>query len=60
MEVDTGASFTLMSYTTFSSIWPDAELKPSQAKLHNYMGEGIAVKGVVEVRVKYGDPHDCG
>ena len=55
MEVDTGASLALMSYTTSSSVWHDTELKPSQAKLHTYTREGIAVKGVVEVRVKYGD-----
>lgn len=39
MEVDTEAKLSLMSYTTFSTLWPQSnthhpELKPSGTKLH--------------------------
>ena len=54
MEVDTGATVSLMSHSTFSRLLPEAKLKPSAAKLHTYTGEEIRVKGVVEVKVKYG------
>ena len=54
MEVDTGATLSLMSYSTLSRLLPGAKLKPSAAKLRTYTGEEIKVKGVVEVKVKYG------
>ena len=54
MEVDTGATLSLMSHSTLSSLLPEAELKSSTAKLRTYTGEEIGVKGVIEVKVKYG------
>ncbi len=57
MEVDTGATLSIMSYSTLSSTWPEAltpEIKPTQAKLRTYTGEKIVVKGAIDVKVKYG------
>ena len=57
MEVDTGATLSIMSYSTYSSTWPrdsTPEVKPTRAKLRTYTGEAITVRGVVDVTVKYG------
>ena len=54
MEVNTAATLSLISHSTLSSLLPEAELKPSIAKLRTYTGEEIRVKGVIEVKVKYG------
>ena len=56
MEVDTGASLSVMSYSTFLSTWPEyrtVDLKHSEARLRNYTGEKIAVKGAIDVEVTY-------
>ena len=45
MEVDTGASLTLMSETTFSGLWPGRSLQPSQVRLQSYLKEPIPVVG---------------
>ena len=54
MEIDTGASLTLMSEQTFHNQWPIATLATSTITLHSYSGESIPVLGTVDVRVKYG------
>ncbi len=46
MEIDTGASLTLMSEQIFQSLWT--------VTLHSYSGESIPVLGTVDVLVKYG------
>ena len=56
MEVDTGATLSIMSYSTLLSTWPKdhaPELKFSEAKLRTYTGEKIAVKGALDVEVKH-------
>ena len=53
MEVDTGASLSLISQATLSSVWPETQLKSSTAKLPTYTGKEVTVKGAVDVRVKY-------
>ena len=56
MEVDTEATLSIMSYSTFLATWPKShqpELKSSKAKLPTYTGEEIAVTGASDVRVKY-------
>ena len=55
MEIDTGASLTLISERTLQQHWPDLKLSPSQITLHSYSGESIPVLGTVDVVVKYVD-----
>ena len=54
MEIDTGASLTLVSECTLHDLWPDTCVTPSKVKLHSYSGETIPVLGNVDVLVKYG------
>ena len=53
MEVDTGAAVSLVSETTFRSLFPRAALQPSQAKLQTYSGEPLEVLGQQDVTVSY-------
>ena len=54
MEVDTGASVSVISHRVMKSIldesWP---LRPSQAQLCTYSGEIIKPLGIVDVEVSY-------
>ena len=50
MEVDTGASISLMSESTFKRIWPGRILEPSQVQLMTYLKEPIPV---VKVDIEY-------
>ena len=54
MELDTGATVSLVSAKTFHQLFPGTELQPTTTQLHSYAGESIPVKGQVEVEVKYG------
>ena len=52
MEVDTGASLSIMSHQTYSSMWSKEclpPLKPTEAKLRTYTGERIDVLGTINV-----------
>ena len=56
MEVDTGATLSVMSEATYSSLWkadvrPD--LEPSSARLSTYTGERISVLGQITLNVSY-------
>ncbi len=55
MEVDTGATVSLMSCSTFLATWPERtiQLEASEAKLRTYTGEKIATKGSLRVTVSY-------
>ena len=53
MEVDTGASLSVMSLSTFRGLWPQRELLSSSVILRTYSGEKIPVKGRVDVVVNY-------
>ena len=52
MEVDTGASLTVISKMTMKQI-PHLEITPVAAKLHTYTGEVITPVGQADVNVKY-------
>ena len=56
MEVDTGASLSIMSHQTYSSMWSKEclpPLKPTEAKLRTYTGERIDVLGAINVDAQY-------
>ena len=53
MEVDTGASLTLIPEQTLEQVLPNLSLSPSDAKLYADMGEPIPVLGVLQVSVQY-------
>ena len=53
MEIDTGASLTLVSERTFRDYWPTLNLSHTRVKLYSYSGESVPVVGTVEVTVKY-------
>ena len=54
MEIDTGASQTLVSECTFRDHWPELNLSPSGITLRSYSGGSIPVIGTVDVLVKCG------
>ena len=54
MELDTGASFSLISEHTYQSIWPEKDglmLQVSSVKLHTYTGEQVEMVGYITVSV---------
>ncbi|XP_071506319.1 uncharacterized protein [Diadema antillarum] len=53
MEIDTGASISLMSETTFRTYWPKRRLSPTTMKLRTYTNHELEVVGVVEVYVAH-------
>ena len=55
MEVDTGATSSIISEKTYKKIWSTQNsppLEPARTKLKTYTGEAICVKGVINVRVE--------
>ena len=55
MEVDTGASLSLISETTYKKLWESSalpELQPTTVKLRTYTGEEIGVLGCINVKVQ--------
>ena len=58
IEVDTGATLSLMTLGKFRSTWDKSHapsIKPSTANLCTYTGQRLDVVGVVEVNVLYKD-----
>ena len=56
MEVDTGATLSIMSQNTFKSTWPNQSapaIQPTNAQLRTYTGEKIKVIGAIDVDVQY-------
>ncbi len=53
MEVDTGASMTIMSETCYHKLWPGRSLSPSSVRLQNYSKEPIPVVGMTTCQVCY-------
>ena len=56
MEIDTGASLSIISDETYQSFWtsqPKPELQPTTVKLHTYTQESITVLGSITVDVAY-------
>lgn len=57
MEIDTGASKTILNERTYNELRNDLDIEKTTAILSTYTGERIPVKGKVRVPVKYGDQH---
>ena len=55
MEVDTGASCSLMNGAMFSQLVPECQLTPPSRSLFTYTNEEVSVQGVAQVHVAYGD-----
>ena len=58
MELDTGASVSIISEATYNHHWPQRQapaLRESHVKLKTYSGEQVAVKGVMDVTVQYNE-----
>ena len=58
MEVDTGASASIISEVMYHKLWPCSQAPPLQlstANLRTYSGEKLRVQGMIEVEVKYED-----
>ena len=55
MEVDTGASCSLISKRTFDRYWQDHDLHQSTVNLRTYSGERLGVLGKFSVDVSYRD-----
>ena len=57
MEIDTGASYSLVSSDTFRSLWADPAARPpltrSPRRLFTYMREEVPIDGVADVTVSY-------
>ena len=53
MEVDTGASVSIISESTFFRLWPKRNLDTSHVKLQSYTGDAIPVLGCVQTLVSY-------
>ena len=58
MELDTGASISIVSEATYNRLWPQGKapaIQESNVKLKTYSGEQLTVKGVIEAEVQYKD-----
>ena len=53
MEVDSGASLSLMAESTFNRLWPGRSLLPSSVRLQTYLQEPIPVVGCCNVNIEY-------
>lgn len=52
MEIDTGATSSLIAESTFKDLWPVRKLE-SKVRLSSYTGEQIPVLGSTRVKVEY-------
>ena len=57
MEVDTGASLSLVSEATYLNLWQSnpPQLQPTEKVLSTYSGESLEVLGSLSVFVEYGE-----
>ena len=53
MELDTGASYSIISKKTLQDLGIQKPLTPSRVRLVSYSGHEIAVLGIANVQVKY-------
>ena len=55
LEVDTGASASVISESTYRELWPEdpPNLLETQVKLRTYTGEKIKILGSIKVKVEY-------
>ncbi len=59
MELDTGATLSVMSESTYQTLWPTdgrPPLQPSTARLSTYTGERISVLGQITLHVSFVSP----
>ena len=62
MEINTGASVSIISMATYQATWLEKErpvLQQSRASLSTFTGEKIDVIGVIDVRVIYNGQDKC-
>ena len=52
-EIDTGASFSLVSEATYHELWPNTPLQDTAVKLTTYTGTPLEVLGVMQATVLY-------
>ena len=54
MELDTGATVSLISRRTFESLWPNGgpSLRPTETTLRGYAGDNLEVLGEIDVDVE--------
>ena len=59
MEIDTGATLSVISETTYSQVWgkQPPPLKKGRVKLRTYTGQEIPVRGEIDVDVEHGRQH---
>ena len=55
MEIDTGATLSLMSEAIFIKLWPERSPDHSSVQLCSYSGETIPVVGQTEVTIRYNE-----
>jgi len=55
MELDTGATVSLISAKIFHQLFPETKLQSTTTQLHSYSGESISVMGQMEVEAHYGN-----
>lgn len=53
MELDTGASVSLVSESQYKQLWPGRSLDPSDINLQTYSKEPLVVMGSFDVEVVY-------
>lgn len=53
MEIDTGASLSLVSEETYTKLWPNKRLLPTSVKLNTYSGEKLPVVGQMQAQVHH-------
>ena len=53
MEVDTGASLSLISWNTYQKLKKKTRMRPSMTNLRTYSGERVKVLGILDVEVEY-------
>ena len=51
MEIDTGATSSLVAESTFKELWPDKELDATKVRLCSYSGEPIPVLDCANVKI---------
>ena len=54
MEVDMGASVSVISMKTYKKLFPNISLNASTVRLKTYAGEPMPVAGEIDVKVQYG------
>ena len=53
MEIDTGASFSVISYNTYDNNFKSIPLEDTKISLKTYSGEKLKIHGIVGVDVRY-------